>query len=149
MEVRRLMMAAVCALLFVVSLSAQDKPRVNNGWRLPASAATETSPLTVDDSVIASGRRLFASKCQRCHGPKGKGDGEDAEPMDLTNMDLTWSGRAYDNPDGIVFYKIWNGRSSPRMPTFSEELSRQQAWALVAFVQTLRTAPPTPASKPQ
>ena len=25
--------------------------------------------------------------------------------------------RATNNPDGVVFYKIWNGRSSPKMPT--------------------------------
>jgi mono/diheme cytochrome c family protein len=34
---------------------------------------------------------------------------------------------------------VWNGRTSPRMPTFSEDLSRQQVWSLVAYVQTLRT----------
>jgi mono/diheme cytochrome c family protein len=35
-------------------------------------------------------------------------------------------------------HKIWNGRSSPKMPTFSEEISKEQAWTIVAYVQTLR-----------
>jgi hypothetical protein len=39
-----------------------------------------------------------------------------------------------------VFDKIWNGRSNPKMPTFSEELTREQAWAIVACVQSLRAA---------
>jgi hypothetical protein len=51
---------------------------------------------------------------------------------------LTNPARAQANPDGIVFYKIWNGRSSPKMPTFSEEISKEQAWTIVACVQTLR-----------
>ena len=53
-------------------------------------------------------------------------------------MNLTNPARATPNPDGVVFYKIWNGRSSPKMPTFSEEISKEQAWAIVAYVQTLR-----------
>ena len=108
------------------------------GWTIPPDAAMEKSPLTVNDSVIANGKKLFGSKCQRCHGPNGKGDGPDGEPEHQQDMDLTVAARAARNPDGVVFYKIWNGRSSPKMPTFSEELSKEQVWAIVAYVQTLR-----------
>jgi mono/diheme cytochrome c family protein len=45
------------------------------------------------------------------------------------------------NSDGTVFYKIWNGRSNPKMPVFSEEMTKEQAWAVVAYVQTLRKKP--------
>jgi mono/diheme cytochrome c family protein len=108
------------------------------GWNIPATARTETSPLKVDDTVIASGKKLFSSKCQRCHGASGKGDGPDGDPAHADDMNLTNPARAQANPDGIVFYKIWNGRSSPKMPTFSEEMTKEQAWAVVAYVQTLR-----------
>jgi mono/diheme cytochrome c family protein len=37
-----------------------------------------------------------------------------------------------------VFYKIWNGRQSVRMPAQSKELTKEQVWSIVAFVQTLR-----------
>ena len=56
----------------------------------------------------------------------------------MQDMNLTVASRAARNPDGVVFYKIWNGRSSPKMPEFSKELSKEQAWAIVAYVQTLR-----------
>jgi len=46
--------------------------------------------------------------------------------------------RAARNTDGTVFYKIWNGRATPKMPAFSEQLSKEQAWTIVAYVQTLR-----------
>lgn len=108
------------------------------GWTLPQGAADLKNPLTVNDSVVANGKKLFASKCQRCHGPAGKGDGPDAEKEHQADMNLTVAARAARNPDGIVFYKIWNGRTNPKMPTFSEELSKEQVWAIVAYVQTLR-----------
>jgi mono/diheme cytochrome c family protein len=53
-------------------------------------------------------------------------------------MDLTNPKRAERNPDGIVFYKVWNGRKRPKMPAFSAELTEDQAWAVVAYTQTLR-----------
>jgi mono/diheme cytochrome c family protein len=108
------------------------------GWTLPPTAAAEKSPLTVNDGVIAGGKKLFASKCQRCHGSAGKGDGPDGEPEHQQDMDLTVAARVVRNPDGTVFYKIWNGRATPKMPAFSEDLSKEQVWAIVAYVQTLR-----------
>jgi mono/diheme cytochrome c family protein len=88
--------------------------------------------------VVAAGKKLFGSKCQRCHGPDGKGNGQDADPMLQQDMNLTVAARAARNPDGVVFYKVWNGRTSPKMPAFSEELTKEQVWAIVAYVQTLR-----------
>ena len=35
-------------------------------------------------------------------------------------MDLTVARRAARNPDGVVFYKIWNGRQKPKMPAAEE-----------------------------
>jgi mono/diheme cytochrome c family protein len=117
---------------------AQPPAGGRSGWTIPPGAAAEKSPLTVNDGVLAAGRKLFAGKCQRCHGPEGKGNGPDADKKYAEAMNLTLATRAARNADGVVFYKIWNGRSSPKMPTFSEELSKEQAWALVAYVQTLR-----------
>ena len=56
-----------------------------------------------------------------------------AEEMNLTNPK-----RADRNPDGVVFHKVSNGRRNPKMPAFKEELSANQIWSVVAYVQTLR-----------
>jgi len=108
------------------------------GWTLPQGAADEKSPLTVNETVVAAGKKLFASKCQRCHGADGKGDGPDADKEHMADMNLTNPARAARNTGGTVFYKVWNGRTTPKMPAFSEELSKDQVWAIVAYVQTLR-----------
>ena len=128
----------VWLLAFVTTGRAEMVGQRGGGWNIPPDAKTEKSPLTVNDSVIANGKKLFGSKCQRCHGASGKGDGPDGDPAHADDMNLTNPSRAAVNPDGVVFYKIWNGRSTPKMPTFSEELTKDQAWAIVAYVQTLR-----------
>jgi mono/diheme cytochrome c family protein len=119
------------------ALVAQTKPNPS-GWQLGPDAETLKNPLTVDDKLLATGKAVFKDKCQRCHGPAGKGDGEDADPDAMEEMDLTVAKRADRNPDGVVFYKVMNGRRKPKMPVFKEELSKDQVWAVVAYAQTLR-----------
>lgn len=108
------------------------------GWTLPPNAADTKNPHKVDDKLIAAGKAVFKDKCQRCHGPAGLGDGEDAEPEHREDMDLTNPKRADRNADGVVFYKVSNGRRKPKMPAFKEELTTDQIWSVVAYVQTLR-----------
>ena len=123
----------------------QAKPAAQpsaSGWQLPPDAAETKNPLTVDAKLIATGKSVFKETCQKCHGPAGRGDGPDADP-DADDMDLTDAKRAERNADGVVFYKIWNGRRKPKMPAQKDELTKEQVWAVVAYVQTLRktTAP--------
>jgi mono/diheme cytochrome c family protein len=109
-----------------------------NGWTLPDDAKTTKNPLTVDAKLIEAGKALFKQNCQRCHGPGGLGDGPDGDPDAQDDMNLTVADRAANNPDGVVFYKAWNGRKKPKMPAFKEKLTKDQVWTIVSYVQTLR-----------
>lgn len=136
-------MIAVFGLTVVTMAAQQSSPKPaaatgGSGWTLPPDADETKSPLTVDAKVLASGKAVFKDKCQRCHGPGGLGDGEDADPDAQEDMDLTNPKRAARNSDGIVFYKVMNGRRKPKMPTFKEELTKEQVWAVVAYAQSLR-----------
>lgn len=114
-------------------------PRANpNGWSLPATADDEKNPFAGDAKAVAAGKVLFEKTCKRCHGPGGKGDGPDADPDSMQDMDLTNPKRAARNPDGIVFYKAWNGRAKPKMPAQKDHLTKDQMWQIVSYVQTLR-----------
>ncbi|MEO6221745.1 MAG: cytochrome c [Vicinamibacterales bacterium] len=124
---------AVCAK------TAAAAPEQAGRWTIPAGGAAETNPLPVNDATLAGGKKLFAGKCQRCHGAAGKGDGPDADAKYAADMDLTNPARTVRNSDGTVFYKIWNGRANPKMPAFSEEMTKEQVWAVAAYAQTLRT----------
>lgn len=129
-------LAVIAGAVFVRTVAAA--PAQTGRWTIPPTAAEEKNPLPINEATLAGGKKLFAAKCQRCHGPAGKGDGPDADPKYAADMDLTVAARAARNVDGTVFYKIWNGRQNPKMPVFSEEMTKEQVWAVVAHVQTLR-----------
>ena len=135
----------VIVFLLIVGISGvaaarQQKPAAgsSSGWTLPPDADTKKNPLTVDAKVLAAGKTVFKDKCTKCHGETGVGDGPDADPDHREDMDLTNPKRADRNSDGVVFYKVSNGRRKPKMPVFKEELTENQIWSVVAYVQTLR-----------
>jgi len=125
----------VLAMLFAATGQAQQS---KGGWTLPPNAADEKNPLTPDAATLAAGKQVYSKKCERCHGPGGLGDGKDADPDAQQDMDLTVARRAARNPDGVVFYKVFNGRAKPKMPAQKDELSKEQIWQVVTYVQTLR-----------
>jgi mono/diheme cytochrome c family protein len=137
-------MRIACLAPMLVALNGRVVPNravaaqpSSGGWTLPADAEEKKNPHPVDDKLLASGRAVYKEKCTRCHGPGGLGDGPDSDP-DAMDMNLTDPERAEKNPEGIVFYKVWNGRKRPKMPAFSAELKEDQVWAVVAYVQSLR-----------
>ena len=107
------------------------------GMKAP-TADEEKNPFAGDPKAVAAGKVLYGKTCQKCHGPGGKGDGPDADPDAMQDMDLTNPRRAARNPDGIVFYKIWNGRKKPKMPAQKDKLTKDEVWQIVSYAQTLR-----------
>src|SRR5262245_59610343 len=129
MMIRR---SSIIVLMFVAMIAAVaakagqqtgQSGGTGSGSQLPPDADTKKSPLTVDDKVLAMGKAVFKDKCTKCHGPSGVGDGPDADPDHKEDMDLTNPKRAERNSEGVMFYKVWNGRKKPKMPAFKEELT--------------------------
>jgi len=130
---------AISASSAAVPLAQGAAPQARpGGWTIPDNAADEKNPLAGDATAIATGKTLFKKHCERCHGPGGKGDGPDADPDNQQDMDLTVARRAARNPDGVVFFKAWNGRTKPKMPAVKDDMTKEQLWQIVSFVQTLR-----------
>jgi mono/diheme cytochrome c family protein len=121
----------VFVALFGIGLSAQYA-----GWTIPEGGKDEKSPLKSQADAMKKGKSLFTSNCQKCHGPEGKGDGPDSDPKEPA-ADLTDEFRADLNPDGVLYYKIWNGHP-PQMPAFKSKLTKEDTWALVEYVKSLR-----------
>jgi mono/diheme cytochrome c family protein len=140
MQIRYVCAAALALLATATALvSARPSlvPQTSRTWTLGEDADTKKNPLKADDTTLAEGKAIFKDKCSRCHGPGGLGDGPDGDP-ELTEMNLTDPKRAARNSDGIVFYKVLNGRGRPKMPAFKDELTEEQIWTVVTYVQTLR-----------
>jgi mono/diheme cytochrome c family protein len=128
--------ATLLLLASIVTVSAQYQ-----GWLIPPGGNTERSPLSSTSNTIARGKTLYASHCARCHGPEGKGDGLESDYA----SDLTDDLRTELNTEGVLFYKIWNGRikygkgPTEDMPAFQGKLEKDQVWALVEYLKVLRS----------
>jgi mono/diheme cytochrome c family protein len=124
--------AAVVAVLCVGlagAVSAQYQ-----GWTIPDTAKTEKSPVKDPADAAKKGRALYTTNCAKCHGPEGKGDGSDSDHA----ADLTDEFRIELNPEGVLYYKIWNGHASD-MPAFKSKLTKDDVWNLVEYLKVLRT----------
>ena len=116
---------------------ASQAPEGSEGWNIPQGAAMERNPAPLDAAAVARGRSLYKAKCQRCHGADGSGHGPEADP-DHPAGDLTDGRRASRNPDGVMFYKIWNGRANPKMPAMKTDITQADVWTVIQYVKTLR-----------
>lgn len=128
-----------CGLALVL-VGTTTSAQYGAGWTIPPEAKNEKSPLKPTGEVLKKGKGLFTARCQKCHGAEGTGDGPGADPKNPP-ADLTDEFRADLNPEGVVFYRIWNGKP-PIMPAFKSQLSKDEAWQIVAYVQTLRKPAP-------
>jgi mono/diheme cytochrome c family protein len=135
---RRRVGASIVALVMgaVVGGAAQYQ-----GWLIPDGGRDEKSPLSSVADAATQGKAIFALHCVRCHGPEGKGNGPDSDHA----ADLTDDLRNELNPEGVLFYKVWNGHAIQLrvqvddMPAFREKLSRDEVWAVVEYLKVLRT----------
>jgi copper resistance protein D len=142
---RSAVVASVAALLVasIVGLAAQYP-----GLLIPTGGRDEKSPISpaaVADAV-KRGKAIYVANCAQCHGPDGKGTGQDANYA----TDLTDDFRTQLNTDGVLFYKVWNGHTIQLrtevvdMPAFEGKLSKEEVWAVVEYLKVLRTPGPAP-----
>ena len=141
----RAVVASVTALLVasVVGLAAQYP-----GWLIPPGGKDEKSPISPTAVADADkrGKATYVANCAQCHGPDGKGTGQDANYA----TDLTDDLRTQLNTDGVLFYKVWNGHTIQLrtevvdMPPFAGKLSKDEVWAVVEYLKVLRAPSLTP-----
>ena len=125
----------------LIALLPLGGPVAGAEWEAPPEERARTSPITVDEGTLLTGRALYQKHCASCHGDKGKGDGPQAAhsremPGDLTDPELQARLR-----DGEILWKITTGlREGPEiiMPSVAKKVpSEADRWKLVAFVRTL------------
>ena len=104
-------------------------------WAIPPEAAELQSPVEATADVLKKGASIFESRCRPCHGPDGKGNGPLSDPAHPA-ADLTAGVKADLAPDGVLFYRVWNGKRP--MPAFKTELTRDDVWAVIAYIKTLK-----------
>ena len=97
----------------------------------------EKGPVPQSDESAARGEKVFGEQCVVCHGPGGLGDGIIIKkglgfyPVNLTTPAVA------QRTDGYIYAYIRYG-GKVMMPSYSENISEQDAWHVVNYVRKLQ-----------
>jgi mono/diheme cytochrome c family protein len=120
--IKRYLFLLFCAL-FSQTLSAQE-------WVVPAENGAKLSPFAFNDSTRKAGAELYTLNCKSCHGDPGKNNVINLVPPPPDPA----STKMQNNPDGILLYKIVQGRSP--MPSFKNILSSSDTWRVISYIRS-------------
>ena len=95
-----------------------------------------------------AGRELFESKCARCHGLKGDGQGNTGHYLRIQPRNFTDARWQSDRSDEQIAEVITQGGAgvrsvksiSRKMPKFKEKLNAEQIKSLVPLIRGFKTA---------
>jgi len=86
---------------------------------------------------VAEGRRLYESTCASCHGPRAMGDGPAAATMSPKPPAIGSATAMFDVTPAMMFRKMSVGVTGTKMPAFSQVLTPEQRWNIVAYLKSL------------
>ena len=108
-------------------------PVVATGLAADGKAVAE-APVEITAGTLARGRNRFDVYCATCHGVLGDGESQVALNMSLRKPPSLHAYR--DVADGYIFRVVSNGFGL--MPSYANELSVEDRWAVVAYVRALQ-----------
>lgn len=104
-------------------------------WKAPPQADQLKDPLVGNPKSVQRGEKVFTSVCWTCHGMGGHGDGPAAAGLPIAPAKLS-DPVVQAQSNGALYWKITHGRGA--MPTYEEVLSREERWAVVQYLRTLK-----------
>jgi cytochrome c oxidase cbb3-type subunit 3 len=107
-----------------IIVANQEEFKKKEGLFSPELYAQFTTP-----ENIKKGEEVFVNNCMACHMENGRGD----IGPNLTDEYWLW---AKGTPE-TIFPVVFNGVPDNGMPTWSETISRDEIYQVVAYVQTL------------
>ena len=119
----------------IISYAAQLAP---NGERVAKYA--NKIPVTVNEQLLALGRKRYDITCGTCHGPLGDGNSIVGKQMSLRPPP---SLHLYaDRAPGYIFEVATRGFGL--MASYAAELSVEERWAVVAYIRALQVSQNVP-----
>ncbi len=107
------------------------------------------APPSTPESV-ARGKQLYADAgCASCHGDLGRGDGasakdlKDASGRPIQPRDFTVGVYRGGGDPRDLYYRIAAGMDGTPMPAYGDVLAPAELWAVVDYVRSLKSAPPS------
>jgi high-affinity iron transporter len=102
---------------------------------LGSEAALELPKGAID---IAAGRTIFEKTCTSCHGPRGQGDGPAAASLNPKPPAIGNAQVMRDRSPALLFRIMSVGVAGTPMAGFASQLTSDQRWNVVAYLNSLR-----------
>ncbi len=131
----RYLAAAGSVVLWVVGLALLQQRHRSSVHSQNFSPHLQLSQ--VDPSLLAKGPEIFDLHCAYCHGEHGQGDGVGGLNMSPPPTNLILGPWKFGESERQLFEVLTHGVSGTAMGGFPQ-LSEEERWALVHFIQTSR-----------
>ena len=122
---------ALVGLVLVAGIGAASRTIVDAANR-PVSGALEPPPPSASAGAMERGRGIYLANCASCHGRDGAGDG----PIMTLPAAGPLADAVRDASAAELSYRIAFGMAGTSMPAFAGTLTRDERWALVAYLQS-------------
>lgn len=129
----------------VVEYIKTFSPRFANSEEDRKSQVELGAPPPRNEQTIAEGKRVYENMgCANCHGERGEGDGPSSETL-TDDSGLRIRARDFTKPSGFkagyatkeIVRGFLTGFDGTPMPSFDGTMSREEAWKLAYYVETL------------
>ncbi len=87
---------------------------------------------------LSKGKKVYADKCLKCHGEKGKGDGPRAYDLSKKPADYTDREKMSKFTDADLKKVVKEGKKP--MPAFGAKLSDEDIEGVIAYIRTFAGA---------
>ena len=133
---RYLIPLGIAVAMFGLALTSpgDEKSEAKQKWTAPAGEAQKKNPVSVNESSLAAGRKIYLNRCASCHGTTGNGDGPDAIDLGIHPAKF-FDPAVQEETDGALFWKITVGRKP--MPDYGRRFSPTDRWNVINYLRTL------------
>ena len=110
------------------------------GHAVPYVVAQDlANPVPATDVSLARGQEIYGQQCAICHGVQGRGDGPLARTMVPRPADFRVH-MAEGHTEGQLFDWLSNGVPDTAMQGFGDQLSVEDRWNVINYLQTFAPA---------
>jgi mono/diheme cytochrome c family protein len=114
-------------------------------WGVPAPYTALNNPLPQTKATVDRGAKVYSESCASCHGVLGQGDGEAGRKLSPPPGNLAWlSQMPIGRQDAFMYWTVAEGGAplGSGMPSFKMSLSKEDIWAVIAYIQARLPQPP-------
>jgi mono/diheme cytochrome c family protein len=107
-------------------------------WGVPEPYRSLSNPLPQSRTTVNRGAVIYTENCASCHGVTGAGDGEAGHDLTPPPGNLAWlSQMPVVKWDPFMYWTVAEGgvQFGTAMPAFRDVLSKDDIWAVIAYIQ--------------